>query len=194
MYAMTKTKGFAGRAKYANPLIIMSLAFDVLTLLCITGNDLGSCTHQSFVSGYSILAIILAMDVMFVIVACTYLGIKYSKVVDLKQECKECCHLCPCTKKEWKNCYQLTSHLCYDILSVFMGFCYLLGDNLSDEVCMTKECMDNSLTKYFNTSTCMLSINQTCDTVNCAKRAFHPECNLSRVDKLLLPFWVCLHF
>jgi hypothetical protein len=151
---MAKYNTFVGQYTDANPVKLISLFFDVLIHLSITGDNFNACKlglpfSSSGLPGVSSpFAVVLTFALVFVIIAIIFLVIKYWSI----RKCEGSCSFC--------------GRVSYDFLSVFMGALYLIGDNLSDDVCRQyNSCLDFSITS----TTCRIKDNRECNITTCRK-------------------------
>lgn len=62
-----------------------------------------------------------------------------------------------------KGCWKITAYIFYDVVSIIMGFCYLLGDNFPEDYC--RSMCDQSM---FDTKTCNFK-QSSCNPVTCKR-------------------------
>ena len=64
---------------------------------------------------------------------------------------------CPSTKEKCHKCIRLITYVAYDVISIIMGVLFLIGDNLTDDICVFYHCGNF----HVNSTTCKLLKNQT---------------------------------
>lgn len=112
------------------------------------------------------------------------------------QQCKKCCN-CKFTKREWfwKKYKNIFLHISYDIISIIMGFLYLLGDNLSDDVCRRYQ---NCAMIHLDKDSCKIMDRRTCNENSCTRTGCNVEgcrtsagvfLGISTFLNILLLFW-----
>ena len=150
---MAKYNSFGKRFSNLNPVKLLSLFFDVLIHFSITVDNSNACmlglpfssSGLAWVS--SPFAVVLTFALVFVILAIILLVIKYWSL----RKCEDSL-----------SCGEMT----YDFLSLFMGVFYLIGDNLSDDVCRQwYSCTQFSITS----TTCRIKDNRECNPTTCRK-------------------------
>ena len=204
--------GVSKQVSSTNSLKIICLFFDLLILLSITGDKLNRCEHSGISSSSSstassTLAILLSFPLLFLIVASCWIVIKYCCLFTCKREdCSCCCFKkcccsctydgpsndngfdcsCSCEEGERENCLKMTAYISYDVLSIIMCVFFLIGDNLSDDVCIFfgGKCKNFHL----NSNTCMISVNRTCihDNEQCYWKSIDSECSMEELVKCRL--------
>ena len=80
-------------------------------------------------------------------------------------ECSKVCQLCGLTgpneirKMKCYKCLKISAFIFYDLVSILMGVFFLLGNNLTDDICVFCNCGNFNV----NSSTCKLLENHTID-------------------------------
>jgi hypothetical protein len=137
----------------STPLKLLALVVDVFILLGATGDNLRKCNEGLFSTSSlthtsSTLVIVLCFATVYILGAVAIVLAKY---------CSYCCGDKPPTESDSEDIStcKMCGYICYDVVALIMGVSYLIGDNITDEVCMFYQCSPFHL----NTDTCMISID-----------------------------------
>ena len=151
------------RSKTTSEIKLLAVLMDIITLLALTGHQLDTCergipvaTHFSFVT-------LVCSSVVFSILSIGLLLYKFCfNWIRSTSSCKQ--HF---------TCWTVI----YDIVNVAMGVCFLVGDNLSDAICIdfnTSECEEKVRSMVpVNSTTCMripkpdMDMLQKCNVITC---------------------------
>ena len=157
-------------SKTTSEIKLLAVLMDIITLLALTGHQLDTCERGVPVATHFSFGTLMFSGLAFLVLSSGLLLYKFCfNWIRSTSSCKQ--HF------TWLN-------VTYDIVNVIMGVCFLVGDNLSDAICIdfnTSECEEKVRSMVpINSTTCMRIPKPEMDTL--------PKCNIITCRQISIGF------